>query len=402
MQQTARPSLRSNFAWTLAGNVVRAFGQWAILSLIAKLGSAEMLGEYALALAVAAPVAMLAHLNLRAVLATDVAGRHPAGDYLAVRFHANAAGIAVLAALALAAGGNPAVTAAIFLLGISLSAENSSDLYYGFLQRGERMDLIARSMILRTAVSLGAAALALRMFPSVLAVAAGLAAGRLGVLYAYDRPRGAVPDAAKTSRPWLVFRQALPLGAVLMLASLVANTPRYAIERFLGARELGAFAAAAGFVSVGSTVVNALGQAATTRLARAYQDRDRRTFLRTLARLLALVLLLGAAGVAAALLVGRWALAVLFRPEFAAYDRVLAMLLAAGAAGYAAAILGFAATAARAFREQLPLLALSAAVSALASWMLVPTHGLAGAAAALALAGLTQTAGVTLILRHRL
>jgi hypothetical protein len=38
-------SLRSSFAWTFAGNGIYAAGQWAILSLFAKLGSDEMLGE---------------------------------------------------------------------------------------------------------------------------------------------------------------------------------------------------------------------------------------------------------------------------------------------------------------------------------------------------------------------
>ena len=44
-----------------------------------------MLGEYALAVAVASPVALFSHLNLRAVLATDAARRHPLGDYMTVR-----------------------------------------------------------------------------------------------------------------------------------------------------------------------------------------------------------------------------------------------------------------------------------------------------------------------------
>jgi len=73
-------SLHSGFAWTLAGNGLYAASQWAMLSLAAKLGGREMLGEYALAVALTAPVAMLAHLNLRTVLATDVGGRRPFGD----------------------------------------------------------------------------------------------------------------------------------------------------------------------------------------------------------------------------------------------------------------------------------------------------------------------------------
>src|SRR5438270_6565675 len=78
-------SLRSNFTWTFAGNTIYAAGQWAILSLLAKLGSSEMLGQYALAIALTAPVVMFSHLNLRAVIATDVAQKHPFQDYLAVR-----------------------------------------------------------------------------------------------------------------------------------------------------------------------------------------------------------------------------------------------------------------------------------------------------------------------------
>src|SRR5882762_7995252 len=78
-------SLRSNFAWTFTGNAIYAAGQWAILSLLVKLGSSEMLGQYALAVALTAPVVMLSHLNLRAVLATDVAQKYPFQDYLAVR-----------------------------------------------------------------------------------------------------------------------------------------------------------------------------------------------------------------------------------------------------------------------------------------------------------------------------
>ena len=97
-------SLRSNFAWTFAGNAVYAAGQWALLSLIAKRGGSEMLGQYALALAITAPVAMLSHLNLRAVIATDVAGKHPFGDYLVVRFGATLAGFAAIAVLAAGTG----------------------------------------------------------------------------------------------------------------------------------------------------------------------------------------------------------------------------------------------------------------------------------------------------------
>src|ERR1035441_3259888 len=97
-------SLRQGFLATFGGYLAFAAGQWAVLSLIARLGGAEMLGEYALALAVATPVAMFSHLNLRAVLATDMERRHPFGDYLAVRMGTVGLGIAAIAGIALAGG----------------------------------------------------------------------------------------------------------------------------------------------------------------------------------------------------------------------------------------------------------------------------------------------------------
>src|SRR4051794_930351 len=101
--QTTTPngrSLRSGFAWTAAGNIANGFGQWAILAVIAKLGSAEVLGQFALANAIALPVALLAHLNLRTVYATDTAGLHPFADYRVVRVVANSVAAAVLLAIA--------------------------------------------------------------------------------------------------------------------------------------------------------------------------------------------------------------------------------------------------------------------------------------------------------------
>ncbi len=45
-------SLRSNFSWTFAGNIVYAGFQWAMLMVLAKLGSPERVDKYAIELAV--------------------------------------------------------------------------------------------------------------------------------------------------------------------------------------------------------------------------------------------------------------------------------------------------------------------------------------------------------------
>jgi O-antigen/teichoic acid export membrane protein len=396
-------SIQRNFAAVFAGNAVFAAAQWATLSLVARLGGGQMLGQYALAVAIVSPVALFAHLNLRAVLATDVRRTHPFGDYMAVRMGTTAAGLAVILGLALLSGRVWPVAPAIVLAGIVLAADHFSDICYGALQRRERMDRVARSTTARGALAVAAMGAALWITHNLLWAIAAQAAARIAVFLLYDRPAAAVhesPHRSGFASQAAILRAALPLGAVLMLITLSGNLPRYAIERRLGTAALGVFAAVASFQTIGASVINPLGQIMTPRLARAFSEGDARLFLRLAAQLTGAACLLGAAGVALALAVGGMALRIAYGPAFANYRGLLVWMMAAGILSYAGSALGYVITAARAFDSQAPLFLAVAAVSGAASWLLVPKLGLEGAALALALAWLAQIAGELLILRR--
>lgn len=377
-----------------------AAGQWALLSLLAKLGGSEMLGQYALALAITAPVAMLSHLNLRAVIATDVTGKYPFGDYFVVRLGATVLGLATIGLLALVASPNASMVPVVLAVGIAQSAENVTDAFYGSLQRRERMDRIAHSMMARAVLSTLALGIVLWQTRSIVAATAALAAARIASLLLFD-VRGSEPITPTTrANQRAILRAALPLGIVLMLVTLNTNLPRYAIERNLGARELGAFAAAAGFLTGGNTVVNALGQSATPRLARYFASRDQSSFRNLALRLSGISAALGGAGVIGAWLLGAPLLRILYRNEFAQYAGLLAAVMAAAVPVYVASTLGYVITSVRAFDAQLPLFAAVAFTCAAAAWLLTPRFGLMGAPASLGLAACVQTAGELLILKR--
>src|SRR4051812_45337492 len=78
-------SLKVNFIWTLAGNLIYAGCQWGMLVIIAKLGSAELVGQFALGLAITAPVLMFSNLQMRGIQATDAKREYSFGDYLGLR-----------------------------------------------------------------------------------------------------------------------------------------------------------------------------------------------------------------------------------------------------------------------------------------------------------------------------
>jgi O-antigen/teichoic acid export membrane protein len=398
-------SLRRSFGWTFAGNTVYAAGQWAILSLIAKLGGSEMLGHYALALALTTPAVMLTHLNLRAVVATDVEARYPFGDYLAVRLGTTAAGLAAIAGLAFASSHFRPLAMTILVTGLSQSAETVSDLFHGALQRRERMGQIARSMMARAIVSVAALGIVLWWSHDLVSAVVALALGRLAVLLAYDLPRGVAGECLSGSG-WraelAILRTALPLGVVLMLVSLSTNLPRYAIGHDLGTRELGVFAAVVSFMTAGSTVVHALGQVATPRLARYFSERNLPRFRQMAFQLAGLVLASGVAGMFVATLFGKVVLRVLYRPEYAVYSGLLVAVMAAAIPGYLAIAFGYVITSARAFNAQMPLFCCVAACCGVVSWVLVPRIGLPGAVLALAAAACVQIGGEALILARAL
>jgi O-antigen/teichoic acid export membrane protein len=295
--------------------------------------------------------------------------------------------------------------ACMVLVALSLSTDTISDIYYGALQRSERMAEIAVSMIARGVLALVGFGAVLFFTRSLIPSVAMLVVARIAVFLSYDRPRGSQGQHLSRSggRAQLqIFKTALPLGVVLMLVSYTSNVPRYVVEHYLGTRGLGVFAAVAAFLMAGSTVVSALGQSVTPRLARYFSQRDTVQFRRLTLRLVALALALGAVGVAGAAVAGSFVLRIFYSAEYGAYGRLLTELMGAAALVYVAAALGFVITSARSFLAQMPVLALVVATSAVAGWLLVPVMGLSGAALAVAAGASVQIAGELWILRRAL
>jgi O-antigen/teichoic acid export membrane protein len=412
-------SLRSNFWWMLSGNAVYALCQWGLLAILARLGTPAIVGQYVLAVAVTTPITVFFMLHLRAVQATDTRRDYQFGHYLALRLSAMGLALVVVIGVCLTSGYRGDTFLVIAAVAVSAVCDSMSDIVYGLLQQRERLDRIGQSMMLRGASSviLLAATIAStgRVFYGILAVACG----RLVVLALFDLrsarnelARGVNGNRAGNSLPpsikprWeprrilSLARVALPLGVVMMLVVLSTNIPRYFVESYLDQSALGIFGAI-GYLSVAGTMaVGALGDSVTPRLARDYAQGRRREFGIYVLRLAGLGALLGAAGVLVALLAGRPLLGLLYGPAYAERSDILILTMMAAGVGYVASFSGYAVTAARYFKAQLPLFAAVVLVTAVGCWWLVPTWGLRGAAVALGLSALTQLVGSALILSY--
>ncbi|MHB8765320.1 MAG: lipopolysaccharide biosynthesis protein [Deferrisomatales bacterium] len=400
--EPARPlGLRRNFAWTFAGNLVYALCQWGMLVVLAKMGSTAMVGQFALGLAVAAPVMLFSGLQLRGVQATDARGEYDFGDYLGLRLMTTGLGLGVVAAVAWWASPDGATALVILAVGGAKAVEAVSDVVHGLLQQRERMDRIAASLAVKGIASLAALGVAVALTRSAAWGAVAMAATWAAVLVLIDLPNARWALGGRAPRPrldpataWRLTKLALPLGAVMGLLSLNTNLPRYFIQAHLGPADLGVFAALAYLMVAGNLVVGALGQSASPRLAQCYARGDARAYTGLLGRLTGLGAALGIAGLILVAVAGRPLLTLLYTPEYADHVGVLLWLTAAAAAvSFAASFLGYGMTAARRFRAQVPLFCAVSAVTAAAAAGLVPRFGLTGAAWAVLAGALVQFAG---------
>ena len=397
-------SLRTNFSWTLIGNVVLAACQWGMLIFLARRGTQRMVGHFALGLAITAPIALFSSLQLRTLQATDVGDDHSFGQYLGLRFVTNGLAILAMSVVVLVAGYQNATALTILAIGLSKLIDQVADIFHSLLQKHERMDKIGVSMILRGVATLGALAGGVFLGGGLVWGTLGMVGSSLGVLLLYDVPtvrrwsggRSLVPrfDGKELVR---LARLAFPLGVVTLLTSLIPNLPRYFVEHHQGAAALGVFAALGYLMLAGVQVMAALSQSASPQLARHHFEGRAVEFRRLLGKLVGIGLAVGAAGILVALVLGRPLLMVLYGPDYSMHYKAFRWVMAAAAASYLSSVLNQSMVAARQLRIQVIIYASTVLATALASAWLVPRGGLTGACQALAVSALVQVCGCVLV-----
>jgi len=395
-------SLRRNFSWTFAGNIIYAGCQWGVLMVLARLGGPEMVGRFVLGLAITSPVFMLGNLHLRAVQATDFTDTFVFTHYLLLRLITTVLCLVAVVGIGAVGQFSRQTLGVILVIGLSKGIDAVSDVFYGLFQRYERMDLIAKATMLNGILSLlllatgvlltggdlwgavgyaiaSALALALCIVPGALSLL-----GEIGHAKEGRDPAGRNRGVGRWRLPGRTLlrltRLSLPMGVVMMLNTLGVNLPSYFIEGTRGERELGLFAGVAYLMVLCNTIVTALGQSATPRLANYYHSGEVHAFVRVLSWMLAVGFLLGTAGGLVASAAGGPVLRLVYGEDYSSLGRPFVILMIASLANYLGSFLGTAVTAMRRFDVQVPIHFATVILGAIGYWVLVPSNGISGAA----------------------
>lgn len=400
-----RLSLRANFSWTFVGNIVYSASQWGMLIALANFGTPEIVGQFALALAITAPVIMFTNLQLRVVQATDARREYDFSDYFGLRLLMTPLAWVLIIGIALISGYRTETILVIAIVGLAKAFESISDVFYGLLQQRERMDRMAISMMLKGPLSLVTLIIGLILTQSIIGAVIGLALAWVLVLIIIDVPSGSsVLKTANTKRDnqeqlrprwipkvqWTLFWNTLPMGIVMMLISLNTSIPRYFIEYYHGEEALGIFSSIAYLMVAGITIVAALGTSASPQLSQYIAAGNMNRFRNLLLKLLGVALFLGVSGFLVAWFGGNLILGFIYGEEYAVYSDVLIWIMVAAGIGYMSSFLGYAMTAARYFRTQLVIFIIVALATGILSAYLIPQMGLLGGAIALILSAIIQ------------
>lgn len=386
------------------------FGVWSAFNFLmnismAKRGTETQISDYILATAIATPICDFAFLGLRGLQNSDGKGEFSFGEYLALRLLGIAFSLAALLLWATARGGG-ALGLATLLFGVRVCVDAAIDIYHGLTQRLGRLDLTSVSLALRGMVGFVA------FFGGLLAGGLfGALWGQLGasvlLFLLLDRrnaarlaKEGAAPgrvlaDGLRPTFRWHDLRRllvlSLPIAVTMVIVSLNTQIGRYVAGIYLPDKQLNAFGLIVSLVALERISITALGVAFSTGLGDAVASDDGVGFRHQAHRLIGMAAGLTLVTTLLAALVGRPAVSLVFKPEYASDPFLITLVIFSGGITCIASAQGYVLTALRVLRAQVPIYGASLVTLLAANFLLIPRYGLRGAGWAMLLGAVVST-----------
>ncbi len=338
------PQLRKNLLFNTAGSLLFYLCQAALNLLVTALAGVAANGMLATAMTIANVCLSVASFGMRTFQVSDLAGKYADRTYLLSRYATLAAAGAGCLVFAFANSYSAEQRWVIALYTAYRLIESWSDVWHGFLQRGERLDVVGVSFGVRGLVTAGTVTLGLVLTGSLVLTLAALLALNAVYVLAVDMPLARrYADLANRGGGSVtaLLAECAPLAVYAALNTAIPSVPRYFCERVLGTVKMSYFNNVFLPVLVLQVAVVYLFVPFITTFARLWSGKDKAGFFRGLALLAAALAAMWAAGAAGAALLGRWGLSILYptSPEILDYAPLLQPLVAATVCTVASTVL---------------------------------------------------------------
>lgn len=364
--------LRKNLLFNTAGSLLFYLCQAALNLLVTALAGVTANGMLATAMTIANVCLSVASFGMRTFQVSDLAGKYADRTYLLSRYVTLTAAGAGCLVFAFVNSYSAEQRWVIALYTAYRLIESWSDVWHGYLQKAERLDVVGISFGVRGLVTAGTVTLGLVLTGNLVLTLAALFTLNAVYVLAVDLPlaRGHADLANKSGGSvWALLAECAPLAVYAALNTAIPSVPRYFCERVLGTEKMSYFNNVFLPVLILQVAVIYLFVPFITTFARLWNQKDRAGFFRGLVMLAAALAATWAAGAAGVALLGRWGLSILYptSPEILDYTPLLQPLVLATVCTVASTVLCHLLTIARDMRGlilgNLAGLAAAAAVS---------------------------------------
>lgn len=324
--------LGKNVLFNTAGSLTFYICQAAMNLLVTALAGVQANGLLATAMTIANVGLSFASYGMRTFQVSDLEGKYTDRTYLRSRWLTVAAAWVACTVFAFANAYTARQRWVIFLYTGYRLVESWSDVWHGFLQKAERMDIVGISFGARGLVTAGSVILGLLLTKDLVITLALLLALNLGYVLGVDIPlaRKTADLAAKGGGSvFALLWECLPLALYASLNTSIGSTPRYFCERILGEVQLNYFANVFLPVMLLQVAAVYLFVPFITLFARLWNNKDKAGYFRGLKLLFLCLGALWAAGAVGVALLGRWGLGFLYpsTPEILQYTALLQPLV---------------------------------------------------------------------------
>lgn len=315
---------------TLANIFYNSFGtmfyygcQWLTTLLVVRLSGFEDAGNYSLALTFTAAFGILALFNTRQYQVSDVIGEYTDQTYIRSRIMAIILAFFICFFGLLCNDYTLYQNAVILLYMLYKCAEAYIDVFHGIDQKNGRMDYICYSYMARGVFMFAGFCLVLYLTKNLVYAVGTMALVTILIALFYDRRmagRFMKPESVKDAQAWkrLMFAM-IPLVVVAVTNNLSISLPKYFLERYADATELGYYSSVATPSMIVQVGANTIFVPLITPLADKLKDNDKKGFTDILKKVAVVFLVLSVCAVIVSALLGEWFLVLVFKEEIRPY-----------------------------------------------------------------------------------
>ena len=369
--------------WLLGGNIVFALSQWLILTLIAKICTAQELGEYSYAMSIVAPIFMLTNLQLRPIFVADYNSEkyYDFSNFFSLRFYSNILGFLIVMFWGVFTRVDSIWI--IALVAFTKCLEGISDIIYGWYNALNKTELITRSLTVKAVFSI-------ILIWGILFLSKSLIYGLIGLFIAYLAVMLFVDfKAINVKKQWLKWHSqavkeitiyALPLGFTVMLVSLQTNLPRYFIERYDSIESVGIFTIFSYFIVIGGIAINSVCQYLSPQYAKSWYETSKKYFFKLFMVSCLIAGLFGLISFVIMYFWGGYLLSLIYGNKFNHELDTLNLVILSGIFTYLSIVNGYTMTSLKIIKVQVPMFLLLLAITFVSCFLLIPKYHLVGAA----------------------